>query len=69
MQSVGKWLPQTLGSGTLRRCVVGGSVSPWRAALKSHISQATPSVIRSPLMPVDQDVELSAPSPVPCLTA
>jgi hypothetical protein len=53
-----------IGSGTIRKCgLVGGSMSLWGRALRSD-TQATPSVVNSLfLMPSDEDVEFSAPSP------
>ena len=58
------------GSGTIRRCgLVGGSVTV-EEGFEVIYTQAMPSVIDSLLMlPVDQDVEISALSPAPCLPA
>ena len=57
-----------IGGGIISRCgLVGGSMSLSRA-LRSPILKAIPSVAQSPLLlPVDQDIELSAPSLAPCL--
>ena len=53
-----------IGSGTIRGCgLVGGGVSLWRRALRA-------SMLKLHLvLPEDQDVELSAPTSVPCLLA
>jgi hypothetical protein len=51
------------GSGTIRRCgLVGGSV----ALGVGSEAQASPSVTLSPVHS-DLGVELSAPSPIPCM--
>ena len=69
MDGLGKNAPN--GTGTIRRCgLVGGSVSLWRWALRSHIFiyvQAMPSETDHFLLSSDQDVEFSATSPAPCL--
>ena len=59
-----------IGSGNITRCdFVGGSVSLWRWALGSlMLKQHTVRHSVHFLLPVDQDVEFSAPSPAPCLT-
>lgn len=68
------WL---IESGAIRRCdIVGVGVVFWRKCVTvgtgfgvSYV-QATPSVVHSLLLlPVDQDVDLSAPFLVPCLAA
>ena len=59
-----------IGSGTIRRCgLVGGSVSLWGRALRYPMLKLHPEWNSFLLMPADQDVELSAPSPAPCLPA
>ena len=44
-------------------------MSLWRAGFEVSNVQATPSVghIVNFLLPVDQDIEISVPSPAPCL--
>ena len=66
--------PQKLTeSGTIRRCgfvEVDMMLLEWRQALRAYTyAQATPSVLVQFLLPLNQDVELSAPFPVPCLPA
>ena len=54
-------------SDATRKCsLVGGSVSPWRRALRYHKVKLHPvwyTVLL--LLPADQDVKLFAPSPAP----
>ena len=59
------WL---MGSGTIRKYgLVGGNMPLYRQALRSPCAQVQPSVERvSSWLPLDQDVELSVPSPAPC---
>lgn len=47
---------------------VGGSVSLWNWALRSHNVQATPCTQFSLLLSVDQEAGLSVLSPAPCLS-
>ena len=61
-----------IGSGTIRRCgLVGQSVALLEegchcgAGFEVSYAQAMPSVANSFLLPVEQEVELSAPSPAP----
>lgn len=65
--------PQKLTeSGTIRRCgfVEVNMVLEWRQALRAYMyAQDTPSVSVHFLLPLNQVVELSAPSPAPCLPA
>jgi hypothetical protein len=57
------------GNGTARRCgLVRGSDTTGVGFEISYV-QASPSVAHSLLLPSDQDVELSAPSPAPYLSA
>ena len=53
------------------RCgLVRGSVSLWKQAFEVLNAQGMPSVRTHPVsscLPLNQDVELSAPSPAPCL--
>ena len=57
------------GSGTFRRCgLVGGIVSLWGCALKPQVIKIG-LLLHSLLLPADQDVELSRPSPAPRLPA
>lgn len=56
-----------IGSDTIRGCGLGGNESLWGQALRSH-AQAVFSVAHSLLLlPENQDVDLSAPSPAPRL--
>ena len=62
-----------IGSGTIRKCCLAGvgvalleKVSLWRQALRSQVLSLGLMWHSLPL-PADQDVELLAPSPVPCL--
>lgn len=59
-----------IGSGTcmIRCCLVGGSVSLWEEALKSHMVKLCPvwDMVYI-LLPVGQDVQLSTTSPAPYL--
>ena len=64
-----------IGSGTVRRCVFVGEaitlleeVCHCGAIFEVSYAQTISSVEHSSL-PVDQDVELLAPSPAPCLPA
>ena len=67
----------TIGSGTFRRFnLVGIGIAFWRkdvtvgAGIEFSYAEATPTVEHILLLlPVNQDVELSSPSPVPCLPA
>jgi hypothetical protein len=68
------WFEYTwpIESGTVRRCVlVGGSVSLWGWALEVSSYAQTPPIVEQSVfwLPLGQDVELSAPSPAPCLPA
>ena len=61
------------GSDTIRRCdsvavsmPIGGSVS-WGWALRFHLLKLCSERLSSLPIAADQDLELSAPSPAPCL--
>lgn len=66
-----------MGSGTIRMCDLFGvgvalleEVSLWGRGFEVSYAQALPSVGSSPLLlPANQGIQLSAPSPVPCLSA
>jgi hypothetical protein len=65
------WLPE---SGTIRRCGLVGvgvafleEIRHWGVGFEVSDAQAKPSVSPLFLLPVDPDVELSAPFPTPCL--
>ena len=58
------------GNGAIRRCgLVGDTVSLWRQALRSHVYSRHTQYSVYFLLPVGQDVGLSAPSLTPCLPA
>ena len=59
---------RSIGSGTLGGVALLEEVCHWGAGFEVSEAQARPSIILF-LLPVDQDVELSAPSLAPCLPA